>query len=198
MKNLILMTILVGLMTAPALANFTFTATELLSLTKLDTGSDTLDIVTDDHTFDGFVYTAYDNAETFLGDVGYVGGNLAASQSVYIGTANPLILADAVGDGTYTITISNDNDDDWTYWLQTTDGMTTSKSASQTLSTGTSAIFSMAVVAGIDDIGFVIEKPEGSSTDYYHTSVSVPVPGAVLLGSIGVGVVGWLRRRRAL
>ncbi len=34
--------------------------------------------------------------------------------------------------------------------------------------------------------------------DAYHTSVTVPAPVALLLGSMGVSLVGWLRRRKRI
>lgn len=211
MKKLLLIFTVLSLMAAPALAlpTYTLDATDLASMTVMwDTGSNLLTglgIETDGDYADNVTLTTF--------DVGFEATMklTATDLDLGIGLTSPPV-ADLSSYGTYALIFANDNDDIWSVnlYIENTNGGTVITESSPVEIVGSGGIveinwdISGITRTNITGIGFVItsgldggEYP--SAGDAFHLSVSpIPAPGAILLGSMGVGFVGWLRRRRSL
>jgi hypothetical protein len=199
MKRFLVCLVMCGLATPSLMAGPVFNVTEsdLLAFTDLPAFSNDSDYHHFEvHTVPGSAYgsgviqglVAY--KATRVGDVDNLNW-IAVGKSGF----------DVTGHDTFALVICNDDNQDWLYRLFADDGSETRVSGDwvsvspfdcRTLSVDLTGL-------SLSDVTLGFQVGRSDQPDEFHTSVSpIPAPGAVLMGSFGLGLVGWLRRRRAM
>jgi hypothetical protein len=142
----------------------------------------------------GYVGTLGDGPDTGSFATMLIGSNYLGSTLTVSGTYDK-----------YRAYVANDNDDPWRVAVYLDDGSGPQFGTWQTLAAGTGAWSTLNLGSAIDfstltDIGIAIRGDFGagspSNPDFFHVSV-VPVPAAVLLGILGLGVAGIKLRKHA-
>lgn len=210
MKRLILITTMLGFMALPvfALPTYTLSSDDIDDMVvTFDTGSNlatSLYVETDGDYANGS--TPATLAVSFEAGVKLT----STSLDVGIGLTSPPDTDLSAFDN-YALLFANDNDDTWSVNLyMETGGSVIIESDVFDIPRGYMRKITWDISgitrSNVTGIGFVISSDlDGgdypSAGDAFHLSVSVnpiPAPGAIVLGSIGIGLVGWLRRRRKL
>ncbi len=212
MKRFLLFLMVVGLLAGQACAaTFSLDGGELMSLKLLE--FENYGVLMDGPTTD----ISYAGANPMIGDVGYAVllGDRDVSDADTTAWAKwgyaPSISTNLTGYSEYRLLVANDDNSDWYAQLHlSTLSAGETKSDKMILAPGDSAVLSIALagISGLNDVtnmGFYMGSDfmgvggeDPSRRDVSHMSVAhAPIPGAVILGLLGMGVACLKLRKRA-
>jgi hypothetical protein len=130
--------------------------------------------------------------------------NMSGYNDIYIGTDHAAVGDDLSGYGTWLTTYKDKNAYSLQYvdqnghlitkWVNQPEDFTYTFSAAEVALLNSDLAKGGVFGIGLDPHCYYLDN----GATFTFTTTTIPAPGAVLLGSIGVTIVGWLRRKRTL